>query len=564
MSSAPSQASRPGSGSATPSGPTTVDIYRPLAKAVSRPLAPFLPSSSTSSSSAVPPLPTLLGLDKQSYPRLSGKHVLLSGPHAGPSELVTGKKRHRGDPAARAKARAEHQAGEDQRRELGVSGERKRKRAAGGVVQRRVKISDLVVVALRLGPGSFAVIILLLVVVLVVVGLVVEMVVVIVVVEVVVVYESLLPLHYLHCTYLSQLLHLPPLPAPTPTAQTKRNGDDDKDDGSRPSPAPGAGGSSPFPSAGPSSRSSGTKTAPLPTSPALALPPGLHPESIQTALSKSDFTGSHLLVLSSRNPSLVGIRGIVIEETASTFRLVSPDHTARVIPKNGTQFELSFPAYSPAPAPASASIGDTRAKGEAGEAGEEHQRDAGDPGMSIVDMEHHLRRSPRISLTLLGTSFGFRSGDRAGRKFRPAQGGGGGSGWGEEWVEGEWSEVLRGLEAAEAAETAEKRHRQRQRQRPEVARGGRASSRHRSTKATTAATAAEATATPAAAAAVDAGREPGHDSVSVSVSADLDSVIVGLGAPRELGEAKVVQRRKRGKSRRKDPPTWGRFEEVPA
>lgn len=35
MSSAPSQSSRPGSGSATPSGPTTVDIYRPLAKAVS-------------------------------------------------------------------------------------------------------------------------------------------------------------------------------------------------------------------------------------------------------------------------------------------------------------------------------------------------------------------------------------------------------------------------------------------------------------------------------------------------------------------------------------------------
>jgi hypothetical protein len=35
MSSAPLQSSRPGSGSATPSGPTSVDIYRPLAKAVS-------------------------------------------------------------------------------------------------------------------------------------------------------------------------------------------------------------------------------------------------------------------------------------------------------------------------------------------------------------------------------------------------------------------------------------------------------------------------------------------------------------------------------------------------
>ncbi|RSH90611.1 hypothetical protein EHS25_001216 [Saitozyma podzolica] len=504
MSSAPLQSSRPGSGSATPSGPTSVDIYRPLAKAVSRPLAPLLPSSSTSSSPAVPPLPTLLGLDKQSYPRLSGKHVLLSGPHAGPSELVTGKKRNRGDPAARAKAAAEHQAGEERRRELGVSGERKRRRVAGGVVQRREKIS----------------------------------------------YESLLPLHYLHCTYLSQLLHLPPLPV-APIQTRPNDAKANADANARPSPVPGAGGSSPFPSAGQSSR---PKTAPLPTPtptptpPALPLPPGLHPESIQTALSKSDFTGSHLLVLSSRNPSLVGIEGIVIEETASTFRLVSPDHTARVIPKNGTQFELSFPAYSPAPAPAS--IGDTGGKGEEGE---EQKRDvgdagdAGDPGMSIVDMEQHLRLSPRISLTLLGTSFGFRSGDRAGRKFRPAQGGGGGSGWGEEWVEGEWSEVFRGLEETPKAEAAEKRHSRR----PEVARGGRASSRReRVTKATATATVVGATA--AAAAAADGGR------------GEVSSVIVGLGAPRELGEAKVVGRRKRGKSRRKDPPTWGRFEEIHA
>jgi hypothetical protein len=151
-------------------------------------------------------------------------------------------------------------------------------------------------------------------------------------------------------------------------------------------------------------------------------------------------------------------------------------------------------------------------------------------------MEQHLRLSPRISLTLLGTSFGFRSGDRAGRKFRPAQGGGGGSGWGEEWVEGEWSEVFRGLEATAEAESKE-------------ARGECGSSRRqRNRKATTTAVAATAA----------AGGKTGE------VSADLDSVIVGLGTPRELGEAKIVHRRKRGKSRRKDPPTWGRFEEVHA
>jgi len=57
-------------------------------------------------------------------------------------------------------------------------------------------------------------------------------------------------------------------------------------------------------------------------------------------------------------------------------------------------------------------------------------------------MEEYLDKTPRISIPLLGTNFGFRSGDRAGRKFRPTQGGGGGSGWGEEWVKGEWIEVL--------------------------------------------------------------------------------------------------------------------------
>ena len=63
-----------------------------------------------------------------------------------------------------------------------------------------------------------------------------------------------------------------------------------------------------------------------------------------------------------------------------------------------------------------------------------------------------MNTAPRISVPLLGTNFGFRSGDRAGRKFRPTQGGGGGSGWGETWVKGEWSEVL-GLLGEEKVES---------------------------------------------------------------------------------------------------------------
>jgi ribonuclease P protein subunit POP4 len=185
-----------------------------------------------------------------------------------------------------------------------------------------------------------------------------------------------LPLHYLHILYLASLISLPPLPTPLPD--------------------------------------------PLP-----ALPPGVSFEGIASKLSKADFTGISVQVLASRNPSLNGIRGIVIEETGATFRLVGEDGKIKVVPKEGTQFGLSFPAYAPL------------------------QSNDHEP----VDVEAHLRVSPRIELTMLGTNFGFRSGDRAGRRFRLAQGEGGGNGWGEEWVRAEWDDVFGS--ASTVDETAE-------------------------------------------------------------------------------------------------------------
>jgi ribonuclease P protein subunit POP4 len=101
-----------------------------------RPLAPFLPSTNDT-----PSLPTLLSLDTQSYSsRLAGKHLLLEGPHAPLSDLVTGKKRHRGDPEARARARREAEEKEEARREAGIVGERKR-RKLGGIVRKSSRIS---------------------------------------------------------------------------------------------------------------------------------------------------------------------------------------------------------------------------------------------------------------------------------------------------------------------------------------------------------------------------------------------------------------------------------------
>lgn len=207
---------------------------------------------------------------------------------------------------------------------------------------------------------------------------------------------------------------------------------------------------------------------------------------MHSKLSKADVTGASLSVTSSRNDSLIGITGIVIEETASTFRLLTCKSRVKVVPKDGTQFDISFPVYSPPQVPIR--------NGDEDEA-------SGDGYQSTIIpippgiMDHYLSTTPRISVPLLGTNFGFRSGDRAGRKFRPTQGGGGGSGWGEEWVTGEWSDVL-GLLEDEIPTT--------------------------------------------------------HRSTSKSTSR-------GGTSRSDMGSGKAVKR-KRGKSRRKDPPAFGSLE----
>ena len=259
----------------------------------------------------------------------------------------------------------------------------------------------------------------------------------------------MLPLHHLHLAYLNSLLALPPLPSDL-----------------------GA------------TASSSSSTLPS------TLPVGLGAEGIQSKILKADLTGSILLVLSSRNPSLVSISGIVLEETASTFRLISKDDTIRIVPKNGTQYRISFPAYAP--------------PGMSDEDAEQVQLGEPEPA---VDWEKHRRECPRVQLDILGTAFGYRSADRAGRKFRPAQGGGGGSGWGESWVDGEWSDVLGAVEQDLASRAGRSK---------DVGRGGK---KGQGRKAGSGAGASEA----------------GHNT---------------------LGDKK----RKRGKSRRKDLPAWGRLD----
>ena len=205
----------------------------------------------------------------------------------------------------------------------------------------------------------------------------------------------------------------------------------------------------PIPPSMPEGEATGSKTP--------RLPDGLTGDGITSLLTKADFTGMKLAVLSSRNSSLEGITGIVIEETASTFALVPSDSRVRIIPKDGTLFRFHFPTY------ALVSMGQTVARKQEEtsirrSAKSGSQADVVDDGVPLDDdtvdgIARHIASCPQIQIDLLGSSFMYRSADRAGRKFRPAQGKGGGSGWGEDWVKGEWSEVFEQLQHDSEDET---------------------------------------------------------------------------------------------------------------
>lgn len=161
-------------------------------------------------------------------------------------------------------------------------------------------------------------------------------------------------------------------------------------------------------------------------------------EPMQGKLLKADFTGAVVSVLASKNLSLTGIKGTVLEETSGTLRLACSDDRVRVVPKQGAQFRLLFPAYAfPA-----------------------------DPTREAEDDAAHLARfhadCPRIEVEIMGSAFAYRSGDRAGRKFRPAQGKNG-AGWGEEWVKGEWGQILGELGVDEGTQTLRRRKRNKSR-----------------------------------------------------------------------------------------------------
>ncbi|KAE9396071.1 RNase P subunit p29-like protein [Gymnopus androsaceus JB14] len=107
--------------------------------------------------------------------------------------------------------------------------------------------------------------------------------------------------------------------------------------------------------------------------------------SIHPKLLKADFSGSFVSVQTSKNPSLVGIQGIVIHESENTFVIITRENKTKVLPKQNAIFTLCVPAYSISDSLSAAS--------------------------TILDIPH-------LAFTLYGNQFRFRASERAGRKFK--------------------------------------------------------------------------------------------------------------------------------------------------
>ncbi|EFN80586.1 Ribonuclease P protein subunit p29 [Harpegnathos saltator] len=57
-------------------------------------------------------------------------------------------------------------------------------------------------------------------------------------------------------------------------------------------------------------------------------------ENINQQLIKADFHGAKITINKSRCPTLVGLEGIVIQDTKNSFKICGTDNTVRTIPKD--------------------------------------------------------------------------------------------------------------------------------------------------------------------------------------------------------------------------------------
>ncbi|BGP41455.1 RNase P/RNase MRP complex subunit [Rhodotorula kratochvilovae] len=179
-------------------------------------------------------------------------------------------------------------------------------------------------------------------------------------------YDAVLPVHHLWLGYISELLALPLLISPTPPSA---------------STAPST----------PATTDSNVSATLIPTFPSRhGAPPipreqGINAVNLHTKMVKADFTGCLLSVKRAKNPSLVGLKGIVLQETQGTFKLVTPKSQIKVVAKQASVFNIVLPLAS--------------------------------TGSSTGTRE--------LSFDLFGDSFAYRPADRVGKKWKAGTSAGG-------------------------------------------------------------------------------------------------------------------------------------------
>jgi len=146
-------------------------------------------------------------------------------------------------------------------------------------------------------------------------------------------------------------------------------------------------------------------------------------------LVKADFHGSIMTVRRSKNPSLVGVSGIVVQETENMFKVVTRKDKLKALPKQGSVFAFAVPLYSTAESVPSRSASAALAATGSGTNSGTNGRDAGagadvdvDAGADVGGDDRGETRTvldgPHIEFELYGNQFCFRAADRAGRKFK--------------------------------------------------------------------------------------------------------------------------------------------------
>ncbi|XP_024947311.1 ribonuclease P protein subunit p29 isoform X1 [Cephus cinctus] len=69
-------------------------------------------------------------------------------------------------------------------------------------------------------------------------------------------------------------------------------------------------------------------------------PIDVHWDNVSQKLLKADFHGAIITISRSKCPSLVGITGIIIQDTKGTFRVLGKDNIIRTIPKEVVVFDI--------------------------------------------------------------------------------------------------------------------------------------------------------------------------------------------------------------------------------